>query len=275
VVIMIGSEPLTWQRLAGDPVVFYSACAGLLLALVSLVTGLLRGDFLVLFRPRLALRVLGAVLLGFLLVVAAERLGGAGAGHWPAGLLRALARVPLYVVALAFGPSVGLFAGALFAAATAGGAFPGPAEVLFAFELVVLGWLAIYPSPRLARWAGPFDVVMARTLTWGTGGVAWLTLRDGEVSLAGLVESSSRWPWGLLVAALALYLVAPRWYDAAFPHSRIAPESRTALRERVSRAAGAPPAQDDLFGSERLRPPRRRSELPAWPSGRRYEDPNG
>jgi hypothetical protein len=273
-VIMIGSEPLTWQRLAADPVVFYSACAGLLLALVSLVTGLLRGDVLVLFRPRLALRVLGAVLLGFLLAVAAEWLGGVAAGQWPAGLLRALARVPLYVVALAFGPSVGLFAGALFAAATAGGEFPGPAEALFAFELVVLGWLAIYPSPRLARWAGPFDMVMARTLTWGTGGVAWLTLRDGEVSLAGLVESSSRWPWGLLVAAVALYLIAPRWYGAAFPHSRIAPDTKSALGRRDPRATLAPPAPDDVFlTSERQRPPRKRGELPV--PHFRHEDPNG
>ncbi len=270
----MGIEPLTWERLSGDPVVFYSACAALLLALVSLLTGLLRGDLLVLFRPRLALRVFGAVLLGFLLVAAAERLAGAGAEQWVSAGLRALARVPLYVVALAFGPSVGLVGGALFAAATAGGGLPGPAEALFAFELVVLGWLAIYPSPRMARWAGPFDMVVARTLTWGTAGVAWLTLRDGEVSIAGILEASSRWPWGLLVAAAALYLIPPSWYAVAFPNSRIAPEAQPAVRDKDSGAAGGPRGEADAFSSaDRARLAHTRTELPAPKFS--HDDPNG
>jgi len=221
-----------WQRLTTDPVFFYSAAAALLLGIVSLATGLARGDVLVLARPRSALSVLAAVAIAFAATVAAEWALAGGAAPWVSGTTRALARVPLYLVALAYGPGVGLVVGALFGAATAGGAFPGAREALFTFELVVLGWLAIYPSPRLARWAGPFDVALARCLTWGTAGVAWLSYQGGGVTATAVVAASGRWPWAALVSAAALVLAAPRWYDALFPHSRVAPRPA---------GAGAPP----------------------------------
>ncbi len=273
-------DPLFWQRLADDPILFYSACAALILALVSLGTGLARGDVLVLFRPRGALSVLAAVALGFALVVASERLAAAGApasaaasaagwnAGWAAEVVAAAAPLPLLVVTLAFGPSVGLVSGVLFAAATARGAFPGVAEALFALELTVLGWLAIYPSPRAARWAGPLDAAFAHALTWSTAGVAWLTFRDGGVTVAALAEASGTRPLSLIVVTACLLLVGPRWYDAAFPRSRIALDAPALAWRQVEEA---PP---DPFATAEWRPhARRRPEL--VPPRLSHDDPNG
>lgn len=265
----MGIEPQFWQRITDDPILFYSACATVLLGLFALGTGLARGDFLVLTRPRSALRVLGAVIAGFLLLLLAAQSVPADAPAWVVGSASAIARVPLYVIALAFGPSVGLAAGALFAAATAGGVFPGMSETLFTFELVVLGWLAIYPSPRVVRWAGPFDVIMAHVLTWGTAGTFWLTYQDGGVSLASLLSASAQWPAELLVAAGVTYLVAPRWYTAAFPHSRVEPEQHTELAATRRRAN----EQLDVFATSDWRPKERQHAELATPR-LRSDDPN-
>ncbi|HET9027581.1 MAG TPA: hypothetical protein VFN07_08665 [Trueperaceae bacterium] len=265
----MGLEPQFWHRITDDPILFYSACATVLLGLFALGTGLARGDFLVLTRPRSVLRVLGAVISGFLLLLLADNLVPATAPAWVIGSAAATSRVPLYVIALAFGPSVGLLAGALFAAATAGGVFPGMTETLFTFELIVLGWLAIYPSPRVARWAGPFDVIMAHVLTWGTAGILWLTYQEGGVSVGSLLSASAQWPAELLVAAGITYLVAPRWYAVAFPHSRVEPESQTQLASTGRRAN----EQLDVFATRDWHPKERQHTELVTPRFR-SDDPN-
>jgi len=162
-----------WLELGDDPLLVYSLAAAALLAFVSLVSAVGRLDFAALLRPRALVALCCAVLLAFAGVALAEL---ALTDPELEGLALGAARFPLYVVALAFGPTVGLAAGALFAAATAVGPFPGWSEAILCLELLVLGWLAIYPSPRAVRWAGPLDALLAHVFTAGTAGVAFLVL---------------------------------------------------------------------------------------------------
>jgi len=117
---------------------------------------------------------------------------------------------------------------------------------VFALELAVLGWLAIYPSPRTGRWAGPFDVLLAYALAWGTGGLALLEARTGAVTPASLWAQQRPALLGVGLSALVLVLVPPSAYRRAFPHSRIAPSDAAA--EGAADVAEAPPA----FGAHRL-----------------------
>src|SRR5690606_31936617 len=133
----------------------YSLAAATLLACVSLSSGLARGDALALSNPRILVRVLGAVALAFVLRVLAEGVAPAGPTGEEVGplatILPGLHRFPLYLVALAYGPATGLLTGALFAAFASSTLLPGAPEAVLALELAVLGWLAIYPSPRSTR----------------------------------------------------------------------------------------------------------------------------
>lgn len=310
-----------------DPLFAYALLAALLLAVVALATGLARLDLLALFRPRILLRVAGAVAVAFLLVLAASLVApdatadgaaaaaasgtaGAGDGATPAGItdsatpgattagpgaaadsgpatasaaeaatptasaaadgagpergtaetatadgtrtdttpaagapsdgdgeaarapdqaipwsriLAGLSRFPLYLIALAYGPTVGLVAAALFAGFEASSLLPGWPEAILALELAVLGWLAIYPSPRQHRLAGPFNALLAYALAWGTAGLALLEARSGEVTAAGVWQQHQGTAIGVAAAALLLALVPPHLYRKAFPGSRIAP----------------------------------------------------
>lgn len=206
-----------------DPVFAYALLAALLLAVVSLLTGLARRDVAVLVRPRILLRVLGAVLLTFLLSLAAAQLGASlGASSWTR-LITGLERFPLAVVALAYGPGVGVAVAALVAGLQANGAPPSWHQAVVALELAVLGWLAIYPSPRSSRWAGPFNAVLAYLLAWGTAGVALLEAEDHAVTVAALWAQQQPLLPGVLLSAALLALLPPSAYERAFPRSRIAP----------------------------------------------------
>lgn len=212
------------EALVRDPVFAYCLLAAGLLTAVSLGSGILRRDLLVLLRPRLLLRVLAAVLVAFALW-----LGGAALQQYlplspAASTLAALARFPLYLVTLAYGPGVGLVTGALFAGLQAGGGAEGWNAAMVVLELAVLGWLAIYPSPRSHRWAGPFDAVLAYALAWGTGGLALLEAQLGAVTPDGLWAQHQHVALGVAASALLLALVPPGTYRRAFPGSRIAPE---------------------------------------------------
>lgn len=211
------------RALAQDPVFTYSLLAAALLALVSLATGLLRRDLAVLFRPRLLLRVVIAVLLAFGLWLGGSLLRPALPAAPLLDGISAVARLPLYLVALAYGPGVGLVAGALFAGLQAGGGTAGWNAVMLVLELAVLGWLAIYPSPRSVRWAGPFDAALGYALAWGTGGLALLESRHGAVTLAGLWAQQQHLLLGVGISVALLALVPPRVYRDAFPESRILP----------------------------------------------------
>jgi hypothetical protein len=209
--------------LRADPVLAYSLLAAVFLAAVSLATGLARGDVVALLRPGVLLRVAAAVALALLLTVLTEALAtslGTADTPWS---LEGVRRWPLYLLALAYGPSVGAVTALLFAAFESSGGLPSWAEAVLVLEMVALGWLAIYPNPRSRRTAGPFYAILAYALAWGTGGLALLAYRSGAVTGIGIWQQhQSEW-LGLLLCALLLFAVGPRSYRALFPHSRIAP----------------------------------------------------
>jgi len=98
-----------------DPVFAYALLAAALLALVSIGTGLVRGDVMVLARPRILLRVVGAVLAAFALAYLSALLVHAfGPSPWTR-LVAGLERVPLALVTLAYGPGIGVAVAALVA----------------------------------------------------------------------------------------------------------------------------------------------------------------
>ncbi|MFO7546018.1 MAG: hypothetical protein R6W77_11055 [Trueperaceae bacterium] len=218
--------PEVWNRIAGDPLLLYSLAAAALLALVSWSSGLGRADLAALLRPRILLRVAGAVAVSFLVTASARTFVGATQAPTLAALLEGVGRLPLYLVTLAYGPSIGIAAAALAVGFAAETALPGWREAILALELVVLGWLAIYPSPRQARWAGPVDVALAHALAWGTGGVALLAFRYGEVLPRRWWSEISIDLAPVAVAAALLLAFGPRFYHLAFPGSRIVPEPR-------------------------------------------------
>lgn len=217
-----------FEALRGDPVLAYCLLAAALLALVSVGTAALRRDAAVLARPTVLLRVAAAVALAFVLWLGGSELQRQ-LGATPAlDVASGLARFPLYLVALAYGPGVGLAAGALFIGLQLTGSAPGWNGAVLALELAVLGWLAIYPSPRSARWAGPFDALMAYALAWGTGGLALLESERGAVTPAGLWAQHQPVVLGLAATLALLALVSPATYRRTFPGSRIAPPERPA-----------------------------------------------
>lgn len=225
---MLAQAQQSWAQLSSDPILLYSLAAAALLVCVSLSSGLGRGDALALNNPRNLVRVLGAIALAFVLRALAE---GAVAS-WPNGeapgplaaLLPGLHRLPLYLVALAYGPTTGLLSGALFAAFASSTLLPGAPEAVLALELAVLGWLAIYPSPRTTRWAGPLNAGLAYVLAWGTAGVALLASSGSPITLETVVADHRLLLPGLAASLLLLPLFGPAAYRTAFPHSRIGPE---------------------------------------------------
>ncbi len=269
-------------RLGEDPRLVYSLAAAALLALVSLISGWGRLDFLALARPGNLLRLgLGvAAAFGLAALATSAPVAANSTDGLLASLLLGLARLPLYILALAYGPTIGLLAGALFAAATAAGPFPGWTEAILTLELVILGWLAISPSPRRTRLAGPMGASLAYLLASGTAGLAhhvWLT---GGLSLPVLLAEHALVLPGLLLAWLLLTAVGPGLYARYLPGSRIDPAW-----------LGWPTAHDGAAEPPALLTPRRPTALPvpefsglerrSRPRGRRLvdqvwhsEDPN-
>ncbi len=206
-----------------DPLVLYPGAAALLLVAVSLLTGWARLDFLPLVRPGVLVRVCLAVLTAFAVTLLGELGLAADASVTLRATVTGVALVPLYLVALAYGPSVGLVAALLFAPLGADRAGPAWPELLFAAELLVLGWLAIYPSPRRHRWAGPLNVLLARALIVMSAGVAVLSLAGADVNVAALLNPELTSLPGTVLALLVLFAFGPASYQRLFPHSRVAP----------------------------------------------------
>lgn len=264
-----------------DPVYAYSLLAAGLLAVVSLGTGLGRLDLAVLVRPRVLLRVLAAVVAAFLLALAAAALAAASGASEATRTLAGMERFPLYLVALAYGPTVGLVAAGLVAGLQANSALPGAQQALLALELAVLGWLAIYPSPRTSRWAGPFDAALAYLLAWGTGGLALLDARSGSVTAASVWAQQQPMVPGIVLTVALLALLPPGVYRRAFPHSRTDPRLGAPDARRPSPAEGGREASQrdpmkltfpDL--PRILARGRRDRELEPLPSFLREEDPD-
>jgi hypothetical protein len=213
-----------------DPFFVYTLLAALFLALVSLITGWLRLDFLAVFRPKglfhIAVAVIFAIALSLLSQTSAPFIANATTGETSLTLaaLRGLSRLPLYVIALAYGPTAGLLSAGLFATfATTSGTL-GWAEAVLALELTVLGWFAIAPSPFKSIWAGPLNVMLAYFLTWATGGSAFLQHATGQAMKLG-----THWAYhqtlvlGVGLSVLLLFFMRPQFYQKIFADSRISP----------------------------------------------------
>lgn len=209
-------------ELLGDPLVGYPAAAAALLFLVSLAGGATRGDARVLARPRAWVTLGVAVLASFALTAGNEQLAGAWAEEW--WPLDGVRRLPLYLVALGYGPAPGALAAVLFLAAEATLApIPG-GELVLLLETSVVGWLALAPSPFRHRWAAPLDAVLGWALAWATAGTALLASLHLPLEPVAFREAIGASIGGVTVTALILMLLPPRTWHALFPDSRISPE---------------------------------------------------
>jgi hypothetical protein len=220
-----------WEVFQQDPFFVYTLIAALLLGIVSLVTGWLRLDFLVLFQPRSLFHLVLAVIIAIVITLLSQTLptpftSSAATLEMATSLsiLRGLNRLPLYLIALAYGPTAGLVMAGLFAAFATTSGMLSWSEAVLALELTVLGWFAMAPSPYKARWAGPLNVILAYFLTWSTGGSAYLQHLTGRG-----MELSTHWHYhqsvllGVGLSALLLFFVAPKMYQKFFVDSRITP----------------------------------------------------
>ena len=203
-----------------DPILGYSLLAALFLVLVSVTAGLARLDLAALGNPRPALMcalcVASAVLFRFLIYgdlqdVAVET----------APMLAGLERFPLVLAALAYGPTPGLVVAALYATFGAQGELPLARQGVLALELALVGWLAIYPSPREHRWAGSVNALLGYTLAWATAGLAVTQWQHGNLGVEALfAQNTGAWT-GVLASSFLLLLIRPGAYRWLFPQSRI------------------------------------------------------
>lgn len=251
-------EPLV-SLFVENPILGYSLLAALFLALVSVTAGLARLDLAALGNPRpaliCALCVAAAVLLRLLIYGDLRELPS---GSMP--LMAGLEHFPLVLAALAYGPTPGLVVAALYANFGAQGDLPLARQGVLALELALVGWLAIYPSPREHRWAGPVNAVLGYTLAWATAGLALTQWRFGGLGMEALLEQHvGAWP-GVLSSALLLLLVPPAAYRRLFPQSQI-------FEEAVEAPVVIEPIHDDR--GERIRTDLTQFELPPAEEGRR------
>ncbi len=250
-----------------DPFFVYTLLAALFLGIVSLVTGWLRLDFLAVFQPKGLFHIAVAVILAIVLSLLSQTSlapftanAATGDSSLTLSVLRGLSRLPLYVIALAYGPTAGLLAAGLFAAFATTSGVLGWAEAVLALELVVLGWFAIAPSPFKLVWAGPMNVILAYFLTWATGGSAFLQHQTGQAMLL-----NTHWTYhqslllGLGLSVLMLFFLRPQVYQRFFAASRIAPPQPRAPEPVL------PPTiqlRTELLGRERQRQRGKLTEFP-------------
>jgi hypothetical protein len=229
------------DALLADPLALYPALAALLLAAVGIASGLLRGDVLALARPAPVAWVLFSVVVSFAVQRLADAPSLAGSGGL-APALATLAFAPLVLVALAYGPTPALVGLALTAAwvglPAPAGAIPGAHGWLAALQLVVIGWLAIAPSPRSWRFVGGAYLLFAHALTWATAGLASVALTQGPPTLRDLATGHARVGWELLALAAALALIAPSAWRALFPHPPLLPPGARGAQPRSPARSG-------------------------------------
>jgi hypothetical protein len=216
--------------LQGDPFVFYTLAAALLLLGISLIQGWLRLDFIAVIQPYGLFHLTLAVLCAFLLVLALAFLTDPLAArdfetrNLISRMLAPVPRLPLYIIALAYGPSAGLLAALLFAAFGSDSGELGYLGMLLGLELIVIGWFAIAPSPFRHRWAGPFNVAVAYLLTWATAGAAYLDYLTGHgLLLQTHLNYHAAHVVGLGICLLLLFCILPEMYRRLFAGSRLNP----------------------------------------------------
>lgn len=231
--------------LSRDPFLFYTLAAALLLLSISLLQGWLKGDLLAILAAQGLFHLTLAVLAAFVLTLAQRALG--------LGALALLPRLPLYLIALAYGPSAGAAAALLYAAFGSDGALGYP-ELLLLLELSVIGWLAIAPSPFHHRWAGPLNVAVGYALTWATAGAAYLDHLTGQgLNWRLHAAHHSGLGWGLALCLAALLLISPARYRRQFADSRLHPDWQPLIGYRRGRRALAEPQLPKLSRGTRRR----------------------
>lgn len=281
---MLGSQTLL-DALFSDPLALYPALAALLLALVGVASGLLRGDLLALTRPWSVVVIVASVAGVWGLDVALAPLDPVWRS--PAG---DLALAPLFLIALAYGPTPALVALALTVAWVGlpehGSVGRAPAQVwLLALQLTILGWLAIAPNVRRSWGVAGVYLIAAHVLTWSTAGLAWTAVRYGGVSLALLEREHGLRLEGLALLTVAVALLPPLLWRALFrgsPLAHASPDadaSPSAYRSDAPAALqqGAPSAPEPAGEARRERSwqahPAEHGDLSAWrrpPRERRF-----
>ena len=221
-----------------NPVIAYCSLAAAFLIMVSLAGGIIKCDFYALAQPKVIIHVILLVTLAALMNWAGTYAGELSKYlNDPLNVLSTLTgmhRFPLYVLALAYGPTTGLLAVTLFAAFETNTGMHSLGILVFGLELIILGWLAIYPSPHLTRWAGSFNATLAYLLAWSTGGIALVAANEDKISVAKIFALHESTIVATAVCIIALWLVGPSFYQKFFPDSRIVPPKTRELRNAPS-----------------------------------------
>jgi hypothetical protein len=237
---------------AQQPFLAYALLATLILAVVSFFSGLSRLDVLGALSPQglftLTLAAATAWLIqsqGSLIPIELFQ---------SQAFLAGLSRFPLYLAALAYGPSAGILTGGLFLAFGPTGAETTMwLHVILLLELAVAGWFAISPSPRQNRFAGPLAAFLAYSLSWATAGSALLQWQSGTgSSLAAHMALHQDVLLGVAFSWLALVFVSPNLYRILFPYSRIVLSPRQTQKATLQTPVSAKPTPALSFGNDLL-----------------------
>jgi hypothetical protein len=263
-------------RAAFDPLVRSALLAAGLLAVAALAGGAARRDLGALARP-----AGGAALAAALLAAVGLTTAASAATRLP-GDLATLAlgaeRLPLYLLALGYGPGVGLIGVVAWSATTPGPWLADVGQARLALEVLLVGWVALAPSPRRRRWAAPLAVLLGWTLATATLGLAsWATEARVTSWRAFLGAQSGSL---IVLAGTALIAAAPpsRWWRRRVPGAAAALTGATSHegvrwlrpmdRPASGRRAGRPPSRwpRPTAPAPLERPRRRRIRLAPPPS---------
>ena len=213
--------------LMADIVLSITVGMSILLAVISIFSGWRRFDLAAIGNP-LTLTQVGIAILLALVIRIFEQSSYAQFNLEFLPLkqpLLGLSYLPLIIITIALGPSIGLLSVALFLALTPPlGSFNWLDAVLM-LEFVVLGWWAIFPSSFQKRWAGSTNLLISYILVWGTAGSALfhsqgLDIRDWRVHF----NCHQNYLLSLLISVLFLFLLGPGFFNRLFSNSRIKPK---------------------------------------------------
>lgn len=203
-----------WSRAAGDPLLAYALLAASVLAAASLIGGWTSGDLRSLTRAGPWTAAALAAIAALALTIAGERTVMVAPDAWP---VQGIRRLPLYLVALGYGPTMGVVAAGLFAGVERIQEPVPAAEVVLVLEMAVVGWLAIAPSPRRVRFAASFAVLVGWAMAMGTAGLAALAWLYRPLPLETWLTAVRADLPGVLAAAVLVALLPPSWWRRAAP----------------------------------------------------------
>lgn len=197
-----------------DPLVRAALLAAAVLAVSALTGGLARRDLVALRRPATWLAIASALVAALSLATAADRVVASTGGSvsslgWE--------RIPLYLLALGYGPSIGVVAGLLMTLTRVGPWTLGPAELTLVLELAAVGWLGLGPTPRNVRWAGPLAVGLGWTLATATLGLAVWAADGRPIALVPFVTAHAGALPAVAIAAMLAAAIPPRSWRRQIP----------------------------------------------------------